>query len=1038
MHKKKIQWILNGAKVSGIWDEQETLLTILRREFHLWSVKSGCEQGECGSCTVLVNGNPVQACRWQSQDLDGCSVKTWEGIPPETRQLYSQGLAKAGMGCGFCVPGLLMHSHAKLSPDKTISRSGWLDILASHFCRCTGYASWLAALPSILDTANKQHPPTFSIASSSSSRTVSRFRHNTGTFHLLERLLAGEPYYVDDLAVPNMLEASIVWTPKAYGVMEQIDMSPVMEKEGVVAALLFDDILFAPAYQQIVNQSDTQEISLRLQGTSPGGSSPSFSMTAWQQELDPSVFLRTFNGLDTEAPGTARDKSLESAHPESKTLGDEYALPTADTLTRRESFVGLSSAEKWVSLPEHHLLGQQKTESPDEMAGDLGQIADTLAPSQPKDRDASVYSDFAEIWNREVRFLVAGDEVRWCGEMVGIVAAERREQAQQAAKHARIQMSTHGEPTLDIEYAFQREWGKDAASAVWKHGSVEDAFRDAAFVVSGSWCVPAVDAACLELPACLVVPVQDGKGCHIYTSGVSDILVKTLVSFAIHRTPEEVSVTLLPTGGHRGTRSLPWLEVAAARLAMTLKRPVKLVLSREEAIRLLPKRHAIRIHTSLACDEQGKLQGLRMHLLGDAGGLPVNARLVLQQALAHACGSYRIPAFSIEGQILCSNHPHAGQLHEDGIFQVHYALEATMDLLSQQTGIDGWLLRYRNVWQPGDVLPQGQVVESDCRMRESLDAIRDLFYKYESHAGIACAWLGCDEIHPDGTEVRVQLYLDDEGRCHIALPLAESGQGLYARVLEFVSQSLGLGVEQLVLDVSTELWSGQSRWSLHESHTWAVMQALQQATQQWSIAQKQQPIPRRVFVGSCRLSGSLEHTHGLESQPSWPLDNHISGERLPTYRTHSFAAQVVVLHPEYSSIQRIITACDVGLPNAPEIVLQQVEGAIHRGLGATLHEQIVTQEGMPTATQLSDLGCLSPGQMPHLQTILVTDPEHVTEEEKGVHDMAEKGGEHVAMMTVAPALVSALSRVKDKRSCQLPVKLSTVAPPSCEIKTPED
>ncbi len=125
-----------------------TLLDILREDLGLTGAKNGCESGECGACTVLMNGAAVNACLVLAGQADGCAVETIEGLS-KSGQLHpiQQAFVDAGaVQCGFCIPGMVMASKALLDHNPQPEEEDIRQALAGNICRCTGYTKIIQAV----------------------------------------------------------------------------------------------------------------------------------------------------------------------------------------------------------------------------------------------------------------------------------------------------------------------------------------------------------------------------------------------------------------------------------------------------------------------------------------------------------------------------------------------------------------------------------------------------------------------------------------------------------------------------------------------------------------------------------------------------------------------------------------------------------------------------------------------------------------------------------------------------------------------------
>lgn len=132
---------LNGRERRFRVEERETLLRVLRERAGLTGAKKGCDLGECGACTVILNGRAVNSCCVFAVQADGGSVETIEGLgTPDKPHPLQQAFIDAGaVQCGFCTPGMILAAKALLDREPRPSRSAIRQALSGNLCRCTGY-----------------------------------------------------------------------------------------------------------------------------------------------------------------------------------------------------------------------------------------------------------------------------------------------------------------------------------------------------------------------------------------------------------------------------------------------------------------------------------------------------------------------------------------------------------------------------------------------------------------------------------------------------------------------------------------------------------------------------------------------------------------------------------------------------------------------------------------------------------------------------------------------------------------------------------
>ena len=145
---KKIQITLNGKKTSVEVQAHRLLLDLLRDEIGLTGTKEGCGTGDCGACTVLLNGKPVNSCLILSGELDGAEIVTIEGlkIGPELHPVQKAFIQDGGAQCGYCTPGMLMMSKGLLEENPNPTEEDIRFALSGNLCRCTGYAKIVQAV----------------------------------------------------------------------------------------------------------------------------------------------------------------------------------------------------------------------------------------------------------------------------------------------------------------------------------------------------------------------------------------------------------------------------------------------------------------------------------------------------------------------------------------------------------------------------------------------------------------------------------------------------------------------------------------------------------------------------------------------------------------------------------------------------------------------------------------------------------------------------------------------------------------------------
>jgi carbon-monoxide dehydrogenase small subunit len=141
MSKIRIEFVLNGKEVSVLTDSNKRLLDMLREDCGMLSVKEGCSEGECGACTVIMNGETVTSCCLLAGQAGGNEIITLEGLAIDGEPNYIQkAFMEAGaVQCGFCTPGMILSAKALLDKNPHPSKEEIKEAMSGNLCRCTGY-----------------------------------------------------------------------------------------------------------------------------------------------------------------------------------------------------------------------------------------------------------------------------------------------------------------------------------------------------------------------------------------------------------------------------------------------------------------------------------------------------------------------------------------------------------------------------------------------------------------------------------------------------------------------------------------------------------------------------------------------------------------------------------------------------------------------------------------------------------------------------------------------------------------------------------
>ena len=151
--KKKIKLTVNDELHELEVENRRSLLEVIREDLHLLGTKKMCDMGECGSCTVLMDGVAVNSCLVLAVEAEGEKIETIEGVAQggKLHPIQEEFVAKGGVQCGYCSPGMIMTAKAFLEKNANPSEEEAKTAIAGNFCRCTGYIRIVEAILSAAD-----------------------------------------------------------------------------------------------------------------------------------------------------------------------------------------------------------------------------------------------------------------------------------------------------------------------------------------------------------------------------------------------------------------------------------------------------------------------------------------------------------------------------------------------------------------------------------------------------------------------------------------------------------------------------------------------------------------------------------------------------------------------------------------------------------------------------------------------------------------------------------------------------------------------
>ena len=601
--------------------------------------------------------------------------------------------------------------------------------------------------------------------------------------------------------------------------------------------------------------------------------------------------------------------------------------------------------------------------------------------------------------------VAVGECCRYVGDIVAVAVAETELQARRAAALVRADWSPLP-PVTDPEEALAegapeiQEGGNLLETCAFARGDVEAELARAAQVVRMDFVTQRVEHAFLEPEACLAEPEDGGLRVHSQGQGVHDD--QRQIAALLGLPLERVMVELVSNGGAFGGKEDLSVQGHAALAAWLLQAPVRLALSREESLRLHPKRHPIRMRYEVGADSQGRLQAARIRMVGDSGAYASVGMKVLERAAGHSCGPYRVPAVDVEARAVYTNNPPCGAMRGFGVNQAAFAIEGVLDELAARLEIDRWEIRRRNILRPGDRFATGQLMTGSVRgLERCLDAVKGVYLR-APFAGIACGIKNTGIGNGLVDTGRVRLRVLPGGRLMLHTGYTEMGQGLFTILRQVVHEETGLPVSQMEVATLSEL---------------SVLCGMTTASRATALA------GAAAGEAGRRLAADLSHARledlsgreylgeffcNLTTAPGVAVAEPV------THMTFSYAAQVVEMDKS-GRITRVTAAHDVGRAINPASCRGQIEGSLHMGLGYALSEEFPCTAGRPDSLKLKDCGVLRATETPDLEVILIEEPDEI-----GGYGV--KGVGEIGLVPTAAAVAGALRAFDGVARIRLPMR----------------
>lgn len=601
-------------------------------------------------------------------------------------------------------------------------------------------------------------------------------------------------------------------------------------------------------------------------------------------------------------------------------------------------------------------------------------------------------------------FIPVGEITRYTGDAICLVVGKDPETLEKLASLVTVSYEVLP-PVLTMQEALKddaphlHEGGNVLSAEHIKRGDVDAAIKKAKHVITRTYTTPYTEHAFME-PECAVALPEGKDGVLVHTSGQSIYDEQHEISHMLQLPPEKVHCHSMLVGGGFGGKEDMSVQHHAALAAWILKQPVKVKLSRQESLTVHPKRHPMEMKLTTACDEQGRITAMRAIIDANTGAYASLGGPVLQRACTHASGPYNFQNFEVYGRAIYTNLVPAGAFRGFGVTQSCFAVEANLNLLADELGMDYYEIRRLNALKPGDTMPNGQIAGEDTGIVECLEAVKEAYYS-SPRAGIACGFKnsGLGVGFPDTGRCILSV---EQGKVHIRTSAACMGQGVATVCTQMLGQTCSLGADQIIVEDPDTRRTPDSGTSTASRQSVFTGEAVRRAALKLKDALQTNALSD---LEGQEFSGEYTSiTDPINSKKEHPV-SHVA---------YSFSAQVVILD-EQGKMEKVVAACDVGQVVNHQALTGQVEGGVVMGLGFGLTEDFPIKDGQ-LDVKYGTLGLLRATDVPPLEVKLVEGP--------GKHSIAYgvKGVGELTTIPTAPACQNAYYRYDGKFRTSLPLE----------------
>lgn len=599
--------------------------------------------------------------------------------------------------------------------------------------------------------------------------------------------------------------------------------------------------------------------------------------------------------------------------------------------------------------------------------------------------------------------LGEGQTTNYIGDVLAGVVADSELIARKAINLIEVEYGVL-EPVTDVFEALEGERvhaqrPNNFETTQFAIGNASEVIKTADFVSAGKYETQRVEHGFLEKEAAIARPDRKG-GIELFSQSQGVYEDRRQLAMILGLPEEKVRVILVPNGGGFGGKEDLSVQGQTALFAFLMNKAVKLTLSREESIRLHPKRHPIFMDISVAADKNGKLTALKLRAVGDTGAYASVGMKVMERVAGHASGGYFIPEIDIEAKTVYTNNIPSGAMRGFGANQVAFALESCIDDICKQGGFDRWQFRYDNALVDGLTTSTGQKLKG-VGIRACLDAVKDDFYK-SKFSGLACAIKNSGVGNGMNDESKVIIEIISDKKIILKHGWTEMGQGVHNMALQTLCEETGVKPEiiNVVVDTDAQIKTGMTTSSRATALVGlAVINAAKGLKEDLKTLSLEK-LSGKIYKGEFVCDWTSKPGSGAED----PIIHY----------SYGYAAQLCILDDE-GNISKVVAAHDAGKIMNPMLFEGQIEGGVHMSLGYALREELPMKDGFLIHDKMRKLGILRAHETPEIivKGVEVKDP---------VGPYGAKGIGEIGLVPTAAAVANAFFAFDGVKRMKLPLK----------------